>query len=292
MKPLSQEEEQMLTNWFTPGKVLNLENAEKALKEVKTILDGLNVTFFLISGTLLGAIRDKGLMPWDDDIDLGSILGMHGIIESELEKIGATFQDNGFIAKLDSYGGNPFIQTVKYSTLVSWTCFKVQSNHIVQFPALNTPVDYFENLREITFLNDQFLVPNPPEELLKLKYGDEWNIQKQTGTFEGDVLRNSLLNPPPNIVSKMRHLIAKLLPWEETCKIHIVDKNEKPINGAEVTAIGLGNMRSNAKGSVEFYVPQEDFYPIFIQYADQEIIDYLQTLSPGKELLYKFTQEM
>ena len=54
-------------------KSLDEKESLKLLKEVKSILDKENLTYWLEDGTLLGAIREKRMIPWDTDVDLGSL---------------------------------------------------------------------------------------------------------------------------------------------------------------------------------------------------------------------------
>ena len=55
-----------------------MENIEKLhlvdleiVKEVISICNQHNLLYYALGGTMLGAIRHKGFIPWDDDVDLG-----------------------------------------------------------------------------------------------------------------------------------------------------------------------------------------------------------------------------
>ena len=63
---------------IVPFSGIEIATTEKALEEIKQILDNLGVTLFLRKGTYPGVIRDNELIPWDDDVDIGSVVGYNG----------------------------------------------------------------------------------------------------------------------------------------------------------------------------------------------------------------------
>ena len=68
------------------------------LKDIDKFCREHNITYFLIAGTLLGAVRHKGFIPWDDDIDIG-------MLRSDYEKFIKTYPSD----KNNKY----FVQTLE-----------------------------------------------------------------------------------------------------------------------------------------------------------------------------------
>jgi hypothetical protein len=93
---ISPEDEAALDASLETVQPIDTAVAADVLREAKRLLDAQGVTFALVSGTCLGGIRDKALMPWDDDIDLGSILGRNGLTEEKIRQV--AFRDAGFAA--------------------------------------------------------------------------------------------------------------------------------------------------------------------------------------------------
>ena len=73
-KPIFTEEEaQALRKKYNPdGSLLRNQQMEllEMLKILGDICDKNDIQWWLSSGTLLGAIRHQGFVPWDDDVDI------------------------------------------------------------------------------------------------------------------------------------------------------------------------------------------------------------------------------
>jgi len=276
-----------LDKWIGSESPIDRDNASRALKEVKHILDGFGVSFFLRQGTCLGAIRDNALLPWDDDVDIGSIIGYHGVTEKSLDPIVKAFRDNGFLTRIDSMSVSPYIPLVKYSTRIDWQCYKPVDDYIIHFPFLKVPLDLLKSLKEISFLGETFLVPNPPEKYLRLKYGEDWKIPKKPGTYEEDVLKQVAEMPAPNNAGKLRQWMAKYFPSQRLSIIQALDQRGNPICGCEVDLVGLGCFKTNKQGYVRFYVPRVDYHPLTIRYEDNKASNYVQKIKPATTYIFQ-----
>ena len=272
---------------------MDMATAEALLKEAKQILDRLGVAFFLRHGTCLGAVRDTALIEWDDDLDIGSVIGMHGLTEELVHSAADVFKEHGFDAGIEENELHLSVDLKKSGTQMDWTCYRIIEDSIYQWPVVRIPVGLHTDLKEITFLGEKFLVPNPPEEYLGLKYGPEWMIPKRAGGFEQEVLDRMAESTLPTISDGIMGLANELEPQRHTGSLKVLDIEGRPVEGAEVSLAattvltGLDRSRTNTDGYVYFSLPGEAGYVVAVRYGDHKEILYVEHLAPGVDYVYK-----
>ena len=272
---------------------MDMTAAEALLKEAKQILDRLGVAFFLRHGTCLGAVRDDALIQWDDDLDIGSVIGMHGLTEELVRSTANVFKEYGFDAGIEECELHVSVDLKKSDTQMDWTCYRIIEDSIYQWPVVRIPASLHADLKEIDFLGEKFLVPNPPEEYLELKYGPEWMIPKRPGGFEQEVLDLMAETSLPTTFDGIMGVANRLEPQRHTGSLKVLDLEGRPVEGAEVSLAattvltGLARSRTNIDGYVYFSLPGNAGYAVAIQYGDHKEILYVEHLAPGVDYVYR-----
>ncbi len=277
----------------TVFKPMDFTVAEKLLKEAKQILDQLGIVFFLRHGTCLGAVRDQAFIPWDDDLDIGSIIGLHGLTEELVHNAAAVFEEKGFTVAVKANELNLSVDMQKYDTQLDWTCYRVIEDNIYQWPVVKIPANLHENLKEIDFLGTKFMVPNPPEEYFLLKYGSDWKTPQQAGGFEQQVLDLMDETALPPETDGVMHLENVYDSSRHTGSLKVVDFDEMPVEGAEISLAatsvltGLHKSKTNAEGFVYFDLPVSAGYVVAVRFGELNEVLYLENLEPSVDYLYK-----
>jgi hypothetical protein len=274
----------------TSPQPLDVVAAERVLKEAKRLMEQLGVIFFLRQGTCLGAIRDKGFIPWDDDLDIGSVIGLHDLTKKSIDRVIdrtiAAFTNSGYIVKTETNDHTITIMMLKSSTRIDWTCSQIIDDSVFHYPGIRIPIGLFTDLKEIDFIGEKFLVPNPPEEYLRFKYGAEWMTPKKTG-YVKDVVEMIPEAPIPGRAGRLRQWITKHVLQSHACRVRVLDHAGEPVSGAEVVVVGLSRSKTNRQGSAKFYLPSNDFYALVIRYDGHEEVLYQEKMHPGEVYVYK-----
>ena len=274
-------------------KPMDMATAEALLKEAKQVLDRHGVVFFLRHGTCLGAVRDNAFIQWDDDVDIGSVIGLHGLTEGLVRGAVDVFREHGFDARIQENELHVSVDLKKSGTQMDWTCYRVIDDSIYQWPLVQIPVSLHTDLKEIDFLGEKFLVPNPPEQYLRLKYRQEWMIPKKAGGFEQEVLDLMAEMTLPTTSDGTVGLANKLDPQRHTGRLKVLDLEGRPVEGAEVSLAattvltGLERAKTKKDGYVYLSLPHAAGYVVAVQYGDHREILYLEHLAPGVDYVYK-----
>ncbi len=168
------------------------------------ILDELKIKYFLQTGILLGAVRDKNFIKWDWDIEISvfanEFLPMIDLVVKDLEK--KDFKILSIIkkkddSKIDFIGEYP--KNVTCYTIYSWNYSKTKE--IYWRRERSVPSKFLNNLSKISFFGREFNCPNNPEEYLAFAYGD-WKTPLRTSDKEMYMTKN--------FRSKIKYLINNI----------------------------------------------------------------------------------
>lgn len=196
---------------------------DKVFLETIETLERSIQEYWICNGTLLGIIRDRQLIPWDLEIDIG-------VLKENFSKENAkkAFLRNGF--ELHDYGKKSdhitfikdkirvdiniyVLRDDKYETLWriprysiaervinrlirvfnSINLFKIQQMLAARFAieGYSIPSDCLMPLISIEFLNKKVMIPKDSEKVLEWVYGVNWRIPKKDYDWRTEGANNS-----------------------------------------------------------------------------------------------------
>ena len=152
------------------------EEAVKNLRDIKSILDELDITWWLDCGTCLGAYRDKDFCEGDeDDIDLGTwFLPNRVEIIKKAKKLGFEVYhewEREIALKRNGNKIDLFYYDIKDDN--AYTCF-YSGEQVAKYVVV--PKHFFERLAYLEFYGEMYPVPLEIETYLDKRYGN-WHIK-------------------------------------------------------------------------------------------------------------------
>ena len=144
------------------------------LRDIKKILDGLKLRFYLTNGTALAAYREHDWIPWDDDVDLD--VYMEDLLPA-INDIQRSALGNGFICRVTRGGKSGKISFLKNGEKVAirglYLDKSYKSNKYRLRKRYKYPRVFYENSRQITFKGMKFNIPDPKPFMVYV-YGPRW----------------------------------------------------------------------------------------------------------------------
>ena len=159
----------------------DLEARTKNLMDIKKVLDGVGLEFWLHKGTALAAYREKDWIPWDDDVDL-AVYEEHFL--GHYERLYEIFLSQGFIVRGDKreHFSKLTLHRFREKTTVSALYLDptYEDNKFRLRRGKRYPRHFYESEGRIDFKGQTFWVPAPIEDYLVYVYGENWRVPNKS----------------------------------------------------------------------------------------------------------------
>lgn len=194
--------------------MLKLEPAKKTLESIADALESLGITYWIDSGTLLSAYRDKSINLYDHDLDIRTF--EDEVNQEKLADIIRAFWLADFNAIYDS---RPQRAEVQFrNRLLIQVDFKLcyrDKEHVWYYcwrrpspiPMVHIYPKRFFDLGGIELLGRKYPCPQPVEEYIEYHYGNEWRLFKVSleDAKETDLTWDFMKDPPCSITLEQLH---------------------------------------------------------------------------------------
>lgn len=173
-------------------------NFYKLLHKVVRILEKNNIPYWASSGTFLGAIRCKGIIKWDDDLDLCALYQDRDKLKNAID------QENDIYLDLSSNLVNKIkYKTGKYPFIdIFFMVPEIDNGQTVYKCALKKARESYKNesyleselvpLKKTKFGAMEIAIPNQYERFFLANFGENWNKE---GVISYDHKKEEPINP-------------------------------------------------------------------------------------------------
>lgn len=156
--------------------VFDVDAASESLKTVNRVLRERGLQPFMMSGVLLGYLREGQLLPHDKDLDLGLIGWEHQFEVAQALLAAGHYHVSWRYLR----GAQTFLidaVDLKYGVAIDFFFFHPKSDHLLH--GIDYKYGFTQNLRfspfeltEVDFLGERFLIPDNADQNLTENYGD------------------------------------------------------------------------------------------------------------------------
>lgn len=150
------------------------------LFEMKERLDELGIVFWLAWGTLLGAVRDGDVIPWDRDIDLlikasdwRSDFCEHF---KDFSRCGMVNYALGRVTNVVLFKDSVRVDIILQFYNSEYDAYITLGPPCAEWMGGVMPANKLDELTYVSIFGTRFRVPKDPEEVLESIYGPDWRI--------------------------------------------------------------------------------------------------------------------